>query len=84
MMERTDSYQLSSDLLVHVLVARELTQWLRVLAALAEGPSLVPSTHIGWLATSYKSSLRGYDTFSLQGHLYSYIPIHRHIIQYNF
>ena len=31
--------------------ARELAQWLRVLAALAEDPGLVPSTHM--LAHSY-------------------------------
>lgn len=38
--------------------AREITQQLRAYTALAEVPSLVPSTHIGWITNDCKLQIQ--------------------------
>lgn len=39
--------------------AGEMVLWLVELAAFAENPSLVTSTHVGWLTDTYNSSSPG-------------------------
>lgn len=52
-----------------------MAPWLKVLAALIEDPSLVPSIHIRWLSTAYDSSSMGPDILFWT----SWACIHTHI-----
>lgn len=55
-------------------------QWLGPQSTLAEDPSGVPRTHIGWFTSASISSSRGCGTSSLLGHLHSctHTKTHRH------
>lgn len=56
-----------------------MAQLLRSCTPLGEDPSLVPSTHIWQLITSYNSSSRIIDTSGLHQHPDSNVQIHTHI-----
>lgn len=65
--------------------AGEKAQFLRVHIALAEDPTLVPSTHFGWLTTAYQSIFRGSDMFFWPLHVPALIcrftQIHTHFLK---
>lgn len=63
--------------------AREVVEWLRVLTALLEDPSSVPSSHIGWLTATCNSCSRGSSaifwplrSLHMPVHAHTYTHIH--------
>lgn len=65
---------------------RKTAPWLRMLVALAEDPSLIPSPHNKWLITVYNSSSRRsnvpfWPPWALQSHAYTHTKTHNFFIK---
>lgn len=63
-----------------------VVQGLRVLTALEENLSLVLSTHVRWLTTTWNSSYRRFKASALHAHLHSHVhvaPYPKHIYTHN-